>query len=146
MDNIKQRYEKLKYKLPSFKELDKYFEVSSIEAEDDNLILTKIRRKMIEKYEDFAQLIGNLLMPEATLVNMHEAKAFHEDNEPLLKLYQKLVFYSRSSAQMDLEIIEEDEARFISDLFNAWKNMLPELNKIMAKLKELWKNDRSIKE
>ena len=104
---LKEKYQELgkKHKLPSFEEIDKEFEISTIDK--DEFLLREIRRKIDEKIELYAKFLEEILQPETTLSNMYESKEFneHERNE-VFKLYKKLMFFYRLS--METSVGEDD--------------------------------------
>lgn len=136
-----------KYKLPSFKDLDKEFDVSNIEH--DGNILRAIRRKIIEKIELFCKIIESLMFPDASsLSSIQESKILDEDTrQDMLKLYKKLMVYDRISLSLEIDNDDKKNIKFIQDLFTEWKEFKPQLMTIVKNMTDAWtKDDESIEE
>lgn len=142
MEDIKKGYETIsaKLKLPRFEDLDKDFEISTIDNE--TRLLTNIRRKIAEKMEHQARLLEGLLNPETTPASLHESNAFSESGkDKIFKLYKKVMYILRRSEELEIAGQEEEEASYIKDVCSEWKSMKEELLDIMIKLKESWREE-----
>lgn len=143
---MKKEYEALqkKYQLPPLKEMDKYFQISSIEAKQ--FLIKEIARKMNEKVESFATEMEEILSPEAKLSTLHESNAFTtDDKKEVLKIYRKLMFNQRTNAMLEISYDKQETAEHIIKLFNDWKAIYPSLKNIMAKIKNSWNRDKKMK-
>jgi len=134
-----------KYKLPSFKELDEEFEISSIEKKE--FLLREIRRKIAEKFELYAKLFESVLQLEPTLTTLNEINAFNEkEKENLYKIFRDLMVIDRLSIETSIDETDKKTADFIQDAWNEWKNLKKELLPIIQKLKKSWMEEKDIKE
>jgi len=147
MVEIKTAYSELKKKykdLPSFEDLDNEFEISGVE---DNFILRGIRRKCVEKVEFFAKIVEDLLQPDANLTNMYECRDFGDgEKENIYNLFKRLMFFSRSAAEVALKSDDKEDARFLSVFFNSWMDLKPDLMVIVSKITDSWERDTEFKE
>ncbi|MBU2634114.1 MAG: hypothetical protein KJ674_02630 [Nanoarchaeota archaeon] len=143
--NVKEEYEKIKYKLPKFNDLDHEFEISLIK--DKEFLLRSIRRKMSEKLIFFCRIIESLLYPTANhIINMNEVKEFSEDEKKNMeKIYKKLMVFERDSLNTDVEPDEKKDVEFINDLFKGWPNLKKDILKITKKMRESWLKEHNIK-
>lgn len=136
---IKKQYEELRktHSLPEFKEMDSYFEISSIEQ--TSLRLCDIRKKMTEKIELFSNLLEEVLHPNSDLCSLYET-GFFEDNEKdkLFNLYKRLMLISRESLKLSLENNEAEDADFVKTLFKEWLSMKRDLSAMIEQLKKAW--------
>jgi hypothetical protein len=144
---VKEKYQELekKHKLPSFSELDRDFEVSSIEEE--KFLLREIRRKIVEKIELYAKLLSEWLNPEATISNMHESKLFTEkERRELFQVYKRLMFFDRYSIETAAREDDEKSAEFINDVFKEWNDLKENISVFVKKAKESWTEEVDVKE
>ena len=80
--NIEKEYNHLckKYDLPKFEEIDREFEISSLESQ--RFLIKGILRRIAERLDMYAEVIGNLVHPDgSSLTVMHEVKFFSEDEK-----------------------------------------------------------------
>lgn len=149
MENkIETEYNKLckKYKLPKFKEIDKEFEISSLENE--RFLINNILRKIAEKLEIYTEAIGNLVHPDASsLSSMYELKFFSDDEkDSMYKLFKKLMKTNREIVELLLDDDEKEKAEFLNTFLNEWMNMKNDLKPCISKMKESWEKESTIKE
>ena len=143
--NIKEEYEKLKYKLPKFDGLDEEFEISSIKHKE--FLLRGIRRKMNEKVIFFCRIIESLLYPTTNhIINMNEIKEFNEeDKKDIEDLYKKLMIFERDSLITDVEPDEKKDVDYINKLFDEWGSLKRDILKITKKMRESWLKEERIR-
>lgn len=148
MPDIKKQYTELakKHRLPDFEKLNMEFEISSIEETD--FLLRSIISKIGEKIEFFLGTLGEMLHPDSSnIYSIQEYRFFDEgERKRLFDIYRMLMSYSRNSIEVSLMCDEKEEAKFISELFNEWKALKPDLITYFRKMKESWKVDTEIKE
>ena len=137
---------KKKYKLPDFKEIDFEFEISDIE--ETNFLLRGIIRKIAEKLDFYATMLEEVLQPDTSnLYAMHETRFFDEnEKKQMYELYQKLMNFNRQSIEISLQHNENDDADFINNLLNEWKELKKELLMFVRKMRASWKTEADIKE
>jgi len=143
----KNKYEELikKHKLPSFKELDNEFEISTIDKHE--FPLREIRRKITEKIDLYVALFESVLQVEPTIKTLNEVGAFSEnEKENLYKIFRKLMVIDRSSIETSIDEDDEKTSKFIKTVFDQWKDMKKELLPVIKKLKESWIEEKDIKE
>ena len=138
--DLKEEYDKLKYKIPKFEDLDYEFELSSANIKDKNFLIRSIRRRLNDKVIFYCRIIEGLIYPNANnLIGMVEVKSFSEDEkEKMSKIYKKLMEFERQSLSLDVEPDEKKEVEFINNLFKEWKKFKDEMIKITKKMKESW--------
>lgn len=142
MEDIKKEYSKLqkKYKLPNFEELDKNFEVSSIE--NAKLLHVNIRKKIAEKIQGFCEVLEGLLHPNTDLTSIYEDKFFSDKEKgKMFDLYKKLMVLARSALELSIEADEKEDAEFIKNINQEWKSIKEEFYKVANKLKESWEKE-----
>ena len=136
-------YSKLKG-LPSFEEMDMYFEVSSVDDEC-SFPVREIRRKVIEMISLYSKIVEELLHPDSGSA-MHEVSQFSDkEKETHLTLYKKLKKFERMGLDVALTFDEAQQAAYVSEVFASWKGIVGELQGISVKLVSAWDLDVSTK-
>ncbi len=138
--NINEEYNKLKYKLPKFEDLDYEFEISASNIKDKTFLIRNLRRRLNDKVIFYCRIIEGLLYPNGNnITGMLEVKAFNEqEKERISKIYKKLMEFERESLSLDVNPDEKKEAEFINNLFKEWKKFKEEMIKVTEKMKESW--------
>lgn len=149
MENkIEAEYNKLckKFKLPKFEEIDREFEISTLENE--RFLINNILRRIVEKLEVYTEAIGNLVHPDASsLTSMYEIRYFSDDEKnDMYKLFKKLMKINREIVELLLDADEKKEADFLNGFFNEWLNMKNDLKAYISKMKESWEKESTIEE
>ena len=149
MENkIEEEYNKLckKFKLPKFEEIDREFEISTLENE--RFLINNILRRIVEKLEVYTEAIGNLVHPDASsLTSMYEIRYFSDDEKnDMYKLFKKLMKINREIVELLLDADEKKEADFLNGFFNEWLNMKNDLKVYISKMKESWEKESTIEE
>lgn len=141
--NIKEEYNKLKYKLPKFEDINNEFELEFIK--EKLFLLRQIRRRMDEKIIFFCRIIEDLLYPtQQHIINVTEVKNFSEDRKKEAhKIYRGLMQYERQSLLLDITPNNKDDVEFINDVFNFWKKTKKQMESIVKLMKESWKKEFS---
>ena len=122
--------------LPPFAEMDKYFEVSSLEEE--SFPVREVRRKVVEVLSLYVKFLEELLHPDSSAA-MHEVSQFtDEEREKVLLLYRKLKKFERMGAAVALTFDDAKQVAFVSDVFTSWKGLVSELQGITTKLVSAW--------
>lgn len=147
-EDIKKQWEDLKkkYELPSFKEMDADFEISSVE--ETNFPTKAVVEKILDKVEFYAGLINELLQPDpANIYSMHETRFFDEnEKKSLYGLYKILMANQRKCIELFLTNTEKDNAEFISSFYKEWQNIKEQLLRFVVRIRESWKDESEIKE
>ncbi|MEM2874117.1 MAG: hypothetical protein QW063_01545 [Candidatus Nanoarchaeia archaeon] len=128
LEILKEEYEKIRkqYKLPSFDELDREFELRKIDC-DANLI-KEIRRNILHKIDNIIGLLEPILDPKHTLHSFVETKIFEKHNvEAMFAFYKKLWYLIHKGIQVSY-VSEKAEVDFIKEMWEVW----PELKKQAA--------------
>ncbi|MBW2993029.1 hypothetical protein KY317_00470 [Candidatus Woesearchaeota archaeon] len=144
---IKESYSKLqkKYKLPKFEEINKEFEINSIE--EGEFLLREIRRKIAEKIELYIKVIDGVLQPEPTIASLHEIKALSEkEKEKVYELYKKLMIISRANIETSVNESDSKTADYIRETLKQWEDVKHRFLAVIRKLKESWKSEKELKE
>ena len=147
--SVKEEYVKLakKYKLPSFEELEKNFQISEIEDSKSRNLLISIRKKMCEKLNYFMEILKNIVQPDSDSVVLYEASAFSRDEKAqIFNLFKKFMLIKRESLGLDIESCDEEEAKFISKLYNEWNADKKFLLNVVKRMKEAWLKNGSSNE
>jgi len=146
-EKIRKKYEELKkkYSLPDFEELNKEFEISTIEHED--FLLREIRKKIADKINTMCEFFEDLLSPDNTMANLYEYKAFDDDErKKIFKLYKRVKVLEKLSLELSLNSDEANESEFINNFFNSWNKIKSEIITIIRKIKVFWEKESAKKD
>jgi hypothetical protein len=141
-EKIRKKYDELKekYTLPDFEELNKEFELSTIEYED--FLLRQVRKKIVDKINAMCEFLEDLLSPDTAIANIYEYKAFNDnERKKIFELYKKLKVLEKLSLELSLNHDEEKDAEFIEDVFSSWDKIRNEMIGFIKKIKSFWENE-----
>ncbi|MEM4625342.1 MAG: hypothetical protein QXJ28_01050 [Candidatus Pacearchaeota archaeon] len=143
-EDLKDLYIKLqkKYQLPSYEELNEYFEISKSEFDRDTLI-RDIRKSITSKIFSAITFVELLLNPSnASMFYMFLVKGIGPSEKEILnKVFNKLGEIQIESFYLELDYNEEKEAEFVKNTFVEWKSIIFDLTKVIDVLKLNWKKD-----
>ena len=145
--DIKKIYSEMQKKLglPDFAAMDNEFEISTIEAED--FLLREIRRRVHDKIDAICKSLDSVLQPEATLHQMYESGVFSdEEKKQIYLMYKSLMNMHREGMMLEIQCLNDLDAKFIKDFMAKWKKIKPQLVDIFKKLAESWTKDSDIEE
>jgi len=145
-EKIRKKYDELKekYTLPDFEELNKEFELSTIEYEE--FLLSRIRKRITDKINAMCEFLEDLLSPDTAIANIYEYKAFNDnERKKIFELYKKLKVLEKLSLELSLNHDEKKDAEFIGDVFSSWDKIKDEIIGFIKKIKCFWEN-KSAKE
>ncbi|MCD4666526.1 hypothetical protein K8R47_01820 [archaeon] len=139
--DVKKEYQKLRYKLPNFEDLNNEFELEFIK--EKGFLLRQIRRRLNEKVIFYARIIESLLYPiQNSIINMHEIKFFSkEEKEEIEKIYKKIMAIERESLYLDVNYSDQKDVDFINKIFKEWNELRKNLTKITEKMKDSWNKE-----
>ncbi len=147
MKNVKESYKNLQSKLnlPTYEELDKEFELLyTHEIFEIARPLVFVRRRMYDRIGNVCGMIQGILQPNpGSPISLEESSFFskEEKQKEFINLLKDLMYYERKASELDLDSTDEQEAKFIKELFSKWKEVKPQLKKIASKLSEGWKKE-----
>ena len=144
-DMVKE-YEALrkKHDLPGLAELDKEFCIGKLE--DADFLLRVVVDKIRERLEQSLKVLSDILQPENNLASMYESEVFSDDEKKkIFDLFKKIAFYHSELVINDYEHTEESAAGLIKKIFSEWSRLKDELLKILASIREAWKNEKKSK-
>lgn len=142
--NLKEEYKKLKYKLPDFNELNNEFELNTIK--NKNFLLRQIRRRINEKVIFYCKILEGLLYPNTSdIIGMHEIMSFSEvEKKKLSDFYKKLMVFERQSLKLDVNPNNEEDIKYINEIFKSWKKFKEEMINITEKMQASWKKEEPV--
>jgi hypothetical protein len=145
---IRDEYEQTrkKYNLPSFAELDKEFEIASIEIEGN--ALREVRHRIHDRLEFAAGIVDTICQPDGNSVrSMMEASFFNDtDKRKAYQLSQKISGLWRSLTEAELLNDEKSDAEFIKLAFKEWQALKEHLLGFVRKMRESWKGTQQSRE
>ena len=150
LKSLKKDYDVLakKYSLPSFDELDRDFEISKLDKEND-FLLRAVRKLMMEKIVNsinfLEMLINHANAPRMYLPYIKTMSI--EDRKLIEDIYNSLSHLTLMSLDLEINSTEEFEAKLVEKVFVDWNKMKPNFSKIVGNIKKpkrsLIKKDRS---
>ena len=137
LEKLKENYLKIqeKYSLPSFEELNKDFVIEKSAESETDFLIREIRKFMADKSSNYLRFVDTLLNPSnAPMFVFSFIKMLgNEDKVKLTEIYKKLIEQEIKLIELDLEFVEEKEAKFIRDFYEMWKEIKKELLGILEK-------------
>ena len=147
-NEIEQEYNNLskKYSLPAFKEIDKEFEISSLE--DTSFLLRNTLRKISEKLEFYTNMLNDLLQPDtSSLSSMHEISFFtEEEKNDIYQIFKQLMKLNRNITELILEADEDKTAQFLNSFFTEWLEIKKVLISCTNKMKKSWEKETTMEQ
>ncbi len=140
--DVRKDYEALckKHRLPGFDELDKEFELSSIE--DSFFLIRRIKACMMEKANDVIDFLAEVIQPDTNITSMYESRIFgEEEKKAMFEVFKKLMKWRRLSLEVHISSDDARAASFIRDFFAEWKQLKPQLEEIISKVKAFWETE-----
>lgn len=144
--NLKEEYEGFKknFKIPSYEELDKEFELLYVtKLEEIKFPLRFVRRRMNDKIAWFCNMLQNIIQPNpGSLISLEESKFFSdEDRTKMISLLKELMYMERESLTLDINYDEKKDVEYINNVFNKWTKLKKEVAYISDILKNGWKKE-----
>ncbi|MBT5022337.1 hypothetical protein HOK51_02770 [Candidatus Woesearchaeota archaeon] len=138
---MKDEYNKIqkKFKLPDFDDLNKDFEISSVETEP--FLLRNIRNKLFENIEHVTAILDDLVHPDKFTSLTESAVLTEQDKEMIITLYKQLMYYSRLALEISVEDSDDLNANFINEFYLFWNESKKILLIITKKMKDCWTNN-----
>ncbi len=135
LTEIKKRYEPLqkKYKLPSFNELNREFEIEKVQETETDFLVREVRKSVGEKIGAFLRFLENIINPTlAPIFVLNSLKDLATKDKEIIKgCYEVLVRLELEAIHLDIDYDEKKEAAFIQKVFNKWQEIKPDLNEIV---------------
>jgi HPt (histidine-containing phosphotransfer) domain-containing protein len=139
---VESKYRQLqrKYRLPSFEQLDKEFEISCIEQE--RFLLREIRKKLDEKIDDICKTLEEVLQPDTNLSGIYESRVFSdEEKKRVFDLYRRLMRLHRQGFELLVKSDDKSDADFVRSVSAEWEKLKKELSQVARKLQESWEKE-----
>ncbi|MDO8555552.1 MAG: hypothetical protein Q7R96_00065 [Nanoarchaeota archaeon] len=146
-NKLKQAYNKLakKYTLPAWQALDDEFEIIETKEGIDIIhTLRFIRRRMTDKFSNYALILEGILQPNpGSLISLQEPKFFTEEQlQVIITLLKEFMCLERQSLLLDTASTEKLDAVYIKQSFDLWKSLKKDLLVVTTTLAEGWKKER----
>lgn len=128
---------KKKYSLPDWADLDREFELYTIEGEQQ--LLRNVCKKAAEKLEFYGKLFEDLIQPENSLAALHEASHLTEpEKQEVFEIYRRLLFLHRHYVQAELGLTDADFGRFLKVLMKEWAALKRRMAAILKRQIATW--------
>lgn len=146
---IKDAYESLRKRqkaLPAFEEIDDEFEISSLENE--LFLIRSIKRRMVERLEELAAMLGDILHPSAeSMALMYEWRFFDpKEKKAVYRVYKRIQYFLRWFGEAQLIQNEDFDVKLMVEATKAWKELRRQSSEYAARLKEAWTKETEDKE
>lgn len=135
-----------KYTLPTFEDLDREFHVSTIDAEA--FATKEILKRMENRLDYCSSILEEVLHPSPdSIINMHEYKAFsQEDKKAIFELYKQIQYLSRAIVEALVINEESHQAELISEIHSKYPNIKQGVLTYLRKMKNSWLQEDNFKE
>ncbi len=135
LESVKKNYLPLmkKYKLPSFDELNKEFEIEKVQEHETDYLLREIRKAVSEKMSAFLRFFETVLNPVMAPVFVIAALKNLENGEKerIKEIYEAMVGVEIGTIELDIIYDEKKEAEFIIKAAKKWKSIKPDILEVM---------------
>jgi hypothetical protein len=128
-----------KYGLPDFKELNENFEIDRIERDVD-FLLREIRKAMMDKIVSYIRLVEMMLNPsQAPPMFMMFVKNISEGDKKVMEaVYQSFIELELRSLKLEIDYVEESEAKAIKHIIDVWHGIKPDLRSLIGIMEKNW--------
>jgi len=147
LKELEEKFAKMKQELGFEANLDKLDRIFFIkdhilrEGFVSNYLSRQICFRIVDVYISWTNYLHSLIMPNPqNMLNMGEAKIFsQEEKMEITELIKKAMEISSRSSLIGLTKDEEDEAKFIDEAVDLWKDIFKmKLTEIMKKINGEW--------
>jgi len=143
--DITEEYAVLKseYDLPEWQGLAEDFDVEKICEKETSFLVREIRRAMNEKLSAYLHLFETLINPASPPMFVFSVlrKISNEDKEKIKEIYKKLSKMQLTIMKLDTIYSEENEAKFVKDIFLEWQDLKKEIHEIVGKFDDSFSDD-----
>ncbi len=140
LEDFKKKYEELrvKYDLPSFKELNESFEIECVVEEESDLILRRIRHQIMDRVAVNFRLMEIFLNPSnAPMFFFNIVKSFNSQDKSLIQeVYNKYVEIELDVFQIENKYAEKFEAEFIKKVYKENEKLKNKLESLFEKIRK----------
>ncbi len=135
-----------KHKLPPFLEMDKEFDLCTIEQEHN--LLRGIKKKMDDRISYVVNLLETIIHPNAeSVVDMYECRFFSDvEKKKVYDLIKQMHYLLRMIDESNVINDDKHDLECILAIHQAWPPLKDESLSFVKKLKEAWKNESHSKE
>ncbi len=142
LEDFKKDYKEIqsKYDLPSFEELNDYFQIEKMSENETDFLLREIRKLIADRLFNYARFVESLLNPvNVPMFVFSVVKALGvKEKEELIEIYKKLAKREIDLIELDIDSTEEKEAEFIKESFRLWQEIKKDFLKIIKMVKKNW--------
>ena len=147
LKELKSEYDKLvvKYKLPSFKELNEAFEIDRIERDTD-CVLREVRKIMMDKIIGYVRFMEMMINPSQAppMFMLFLKNVDGDERKTIEKVYKSFVELELHSLKLEIDYSEDEEAKAIKNILNIWNNTKGDLRASIGIMEKNW-NSASVK-
>jgi hypothetical protein len=146
--DIKTTYTALakQHKLPSYEELNKQFDIDTIDPESKHLE-KEVAKKIFERIELFKKILESAMQPDVSILSMQESEYLTEsDHETIADILRRLMLLDRTLLIAELQNDEALYADFIHQAAAEWPRIKKELAPIIGHMQQGWSTKHPLKQ
>ncbi len=129
-----------KYDLPSYEELDRYFDLDSLD--DKKNILRAVLHKIVGTLEVYGEVLSSLIQPDTSISVLYESKLFEEhEHAHISQLYKRIMSLHRGAYRVLVLYDDKAASEYIRSTFPVWKEVATSLHVILTQLEVGWQKD-----
>ncbi|MCK4997269.1 hypothetical protein KAS08_03105 [Candidatus Pacearchaeota archaeon] len=148
-DDLETKYNELKdkYILPNFEKICEDFDVEKVADKESSYLLREIRRIINEKVAAYLHLFETLINPTSPPIFVFSILRgmSNDDKEQMKNIYKALSKTQLAIMRLDTMYDEQSEAKFITDTFNLWQELKPQILEIIKGFEANFEKDDSSK-
>ncbi|MBN1385953.1 hypothetical protein JW968_03170 [Candidatus Woesearchaeota archaeon] len=120
--------------------LDHEFEISKIEV--TNFVLRDIRGRILEKINQFLEIVTEIIQPDNKVTSFNEIRFFSDKEKiQVFNTMRKLKIMHREGLKLEIDSSEEKEIKYIKKTTIEWNDLKREMLQIVDKLQDAWKKE-----
>ncbi len=150
LERLKNEYSKLqkKYSLPSFEEMNNYFDIEAIAGRHVDMLLRAVRRRITEKTSSYQRFMEVFLNPaQAPLFYMMLSKNMPEEGRKAInEAYFELGKIEVLHIEIENSDSDEKEAELIKEVFSSWPKIREQIGILADIFKKSWKKKSESKD
>jgi hypothetical protein len=130
---------KKKFKLPIYSEMAQDFDIEKLNEKESDFLLREIRRAIGEKLSGYMHFFEILINPSSSppLFLFSVLKSIDKQTRDKVNLIYKILSkFQIESMKLDTIYSEENEAKYVKEIFIEWQKQKKEIYKIIEKFKE----------
>jgi len=144
LEKLKENYKVIerRYDLPSFEKLNEDFQIEKAAEVETDILIREIRKFVADKLAGYMRFVEALLNPVNSPMFVFSIIKFlgPEEKKKATEIYKKLAKNEIRLIKIDTDFSEKNEAEFIRNSYELWKDIKRGILDIIEKINRSWDN------